>query len=61
MADKDHRLSEPDAMAMERCYDAMFKNAMAMLRCYDAMLRCYDAMLKRAMAMELPLKASGGL
>ena len=49
---------EPDAMATERCYDAMLKNAMALERCYEAMLknamameRYYDAMLKIAMAM----------
>ena len=40
-------------MVMERCYDAMLKNAMAMERCYDAMLknemameRCYDATMR---------------
>ena len=36
--------SEPDAMAMERCYDAMERCYDAMERCYDAMERCYDAM-----------------
>ena len=30
IAEKDHRSSEPDAIAMERCYDAMLKEAMAM-------------------------------
>ena len=34
-----------NAIATERCYDAMFKNAMAVKR-------CYDAMFKNAMALE---------
>ena len=37
--------SEPNAMAVGRCQDAMLKNAMATVR-------CYDAIIKNLMAME---------
>ena len=34
-AEKDHCRSEPDAVAMESCYDAMLKNTMLVDKCYD--------------------------
>ena len=52
MAEKGHRRSEPGAMAMERCYDAMLKSAMAMERLFVTMTRWVkrdgDVLINRA-------------